>query len=299
MSKLSKNGSIPDKPVLPPRLYTQSVKIVAWNVVSYQSIMKKGFERYLKAEQPDVLILSETKVNEAPGNMLLRAQFPFQSWSISQKKGYAGCAILSKIKPLRKWLTLPNHPDPLSTKGRIVTLEYENTHLIGTYVPNSGMMADKGVRQQFDDALFDWIGELEKSKPVIWGGDLNTAPVAHDVHPRGGTWGVSAGTTIAERRSLKRVLNDATLMTDITDADLSDTRRKHYDAWRHLHGWDEEGEYTFYSMKIGGRGSGIGWRLDTFIVDENLIDRVAACDIRYEIYASDHLPIMLELNSDL
>ena len=119
----------------------------------------------------------------------------------------------------------------------------------------------------------------------------STAPVAHDVHPRGGTWGVSAGTTIAERRSLKRVLNDATVMTDIRDADLSDTRRKHFDAWRHLHGWDEEGEYTFYSMKIGGfrhiqntsidqaqpggRGAGIGWRLDTFIVDENLIDKVA------------------------
>ncbi|TIC00648.1 DNase I-like protein [Wallemia mellicola] len=126
------------------------------------------------------------------------------------------------------------------------------------------------------------------------------------MHPRGGTWGVSAGTTLAERRSLKRILNEQDVMKDISDADMDSKRRKHYDAWRHTHGWDEQGEYTFYSMRIGGRGASIGWRLDTFIIDERLIDKVAgefshkvACDIRYEIYASDHLPVMLELNEEL
>lgn len=79
----------------------------------------------------------------------------------------------------------------------------------------------------------------------------STTLIPYDMHPRGGTWGVSAGTTLPERRSLKRILNDDNVIKDIVDADLSDTRRKHYDAWRHLHGWKEEGEYTFYSMKIG------------------------------------------------
>ncbi|TIA99814.1 hypothetical protein E3P92_02377 [Wallemia ichthyophaga] len=275
MSKHSKNGSIPQKPCIPDRLYPQSVKIVAWNIVSYQSILKKGFDRYIKAEKPDILILCETKTHEAPGNLLLRAQFPYQSWSNSLKKGYAGCAILSKVKPIKKWLTLPMHPDPPSTKGRIVTLEFESSFLIGTYVPNSGMMEDKGLRQQWDDALFEWITQLEETKPVIWGGDLNTTPVPRDMHSGGGTWGLSAGTTLPERRSLKKILNDETVMKDIVDAKLSHDRRKHFDAWRQLHGWEEEGEFTFYSMKIGGRGAGVGWRLDTFIVDERLIDKVA------------------------
>lgn len=53
-----------------------------------------------------------------------------------------------------------------------MTLEFEKAFLIGTYVPNSGMMEDKGLRQQWDDSLFEWILQLEESKPVIWGGDL-------------------------------------------------------------------------------------------------------------------------------
>src|SRR6267154_2630361 len=50
----------------------------------------------------------------------------------------AGTAILSKHKPLSVDKTLPGHPDPSSVKGRIVTLEFENYYVIGTYVVNAG-----------------------------------------------------------------------------------------------------------------------------------------------------------------
>jgi hypothetical protein len=50
----------------------------------------------------------------------------------------AGTAILSKFKPLSVDKTLPGHPDPGSVKGRIVTLEFEDYYIIGTYVVNAG-----------------------------------------------------------------------------------------------------------------------------------------------------------------
>jgi AP endonuclease 1 len=50
----------------------------------------------------------------------------------------AGTAILSKIKPLRVDKTLPGHPDPNYVKGRIVTLEFEDYYVVGTYVVNAG-----------------------------------------------------------------------------------------------------------------------------------------------------------------
>ena len=50
----------------------------------------------------------------------------------------AGTAILSKFKPLSVDITLPGHPDPGSVKGRIVTLEFEDYYIIGTYVVNAG-----------------------------------------------------------------------------------------------------------------------------------------------------------------
>lgn len=51
----------------------------------------------------------------------------------------AGVAILSKLKPLNITKTLPGHPDSSIVKGRIITLEFENYYLIGTYVVNAGM----------------------------------------------------------------------------------------------------------------------------------------------------------------
>ena len=50
----------------------------------------------------------------------------------------AGTAILSKLKPLNIDKTLPGHPDPNYVKGRIVTLEFEDYYVIGTYVVNAG-----------------------------------------------------------------------------------------------------------------------------------------------------------------
>jgi exonuclease III len=50
----------------------------------------------------------------------------------------AGTAILSKHKAVSVDKTLPGHPDPNSVKDRIVTLEFDRYHVIGTYVINTG-----------------------------------------------------------------------------------------------------------------------------------------------------------------
>jgi hypothetical protein len=42
------------------------------------------------------------------------------------------------MEPLSVTKHLPGHPDEASTKGRIVTLEFPNTFLVGTYVVNAG-----------------------------------------------------------------------------------------------------------------------------------------------------------------
>jgi exonuclease III len=108
----------------------------------------------------------------------------------------AGTAILSKNKPLSVDKTLPGHPDPGSVKGRIITLEFEDYYVIGTYVVNAGQglkvcSFTKSVRRsayvflQTLDAKKLWnhhfeayIRDLDKKKPVIWAGDLNVAPTA-------------------------------------------------------------------------------------------------------------------------
>jgi AP endonuclease-1 len=42
------------------------------------------------------------------------------------------------VEPISVDYKLPGHPDPSSCKGRIITLEFENAYIIGTYVVNAG-----------------------------------------------------------------------------------------------------------------------------------------------------------------
>ena len=81
-------------------------------------------------------------------------------------------------------------------KGRIITLEFEDYYVIGTYVVNAGqnlkvcsftkpVYSPTHVFLQTLDAKKLWnhhfeayIRDLDKKKPVIWAGDLNVAPTA-------------------------------------------------------------------------------------------------------------------------
>lgn len=65
--------------------------------------------------------------------MVFFLRFPF---ACSQET--AGTAIFSKHKPLSVEKTLPGHPNATIWKGRIITLEYPNFYLVGTYVVNAG-----------------------------------------------------------------------------------------------------------------------------------------------------------------
>jgi len=94
-------------------------------------------------------------VNEQPIDLVLGSKYPYSYWNISETKSYgvcgyeiscsyilspsaAGIAILSKIEPLSVTRMLPNHPDSRLVKGRIITLEFKDYYVIGTYVVNAG-----------------------------------------------------------------------------------------------------------------------------------------------------------------
>ena len=107
----------------------------------------------------------------------------------------AGTAILSKTEPISVDYTLPGHPEADSVKGRIVTLEYQNMYVIGTYVVNAGtalkVPADfelpvnkmthsstqtLDAKKLWNEHFETYIRTLDAKKPVIWTGDLNVAP---------------------------------------------------------------------------------------------------------------------------
>ncbi|KAL1717455.1 Endonuclease/exonuclease/phosphatase [Schizophyllum commune] len=258
------------------------MRIAAWNVCGLATSQKKGFKFYVEAEDPDILVLSETKVNNETVDPTLKERFPYSYWSIAEKKSYSGTAILSKHKALSVTRTLPGHPDPNYTKGRIVTLEFENTYVVGTYVPNAGTgLKTLNEKNLWNEHFTTYIRDLDKKKPVIWTGDLNVAPTAIDLANPKTNWNKTPGYTEAETTAFKNILTPP--------PDAPEDSPKFIDVWRHLH--PDTHHYTYFSYRFRCREKNLGWRLDMFVlsvrllgrVSERSLERVKMCEIRDEI----------------
>ena len=53
-----------------------TTRLACWNVCGINSCIKKGFEFYVKAENPDVLIVTETKVDKEVDHDILKSRYP-------------------------------------------------------------------------------------------------------------------------------------------------------------------------------------------------------------------------------
>ncbi|KAJ1977499.1 hypothetical protein H4R34_003558 [Dimargaris verticillata] len=275
------NSKMPESYDYPPTPADQW-KIVTWNVNSLPASVKKGFKQYVAAEDPTILCVQETKVQDAMTFLMDRKRYPAQYWAIPSngKKGYAGTAIFSKIKPLSVKYGL--QPTKLDVEGRVITLEFDDFFLVACYIPNSG---DKLVRlpfrQQWDVAMNEYIHRLETTKPVIWTGDLNVAHQRCDL-ARPDTNQRSAGFTIEERNAFSAIL---------------DATPRRIDLYRHFYPDETTAKcYTFFSYRFKCREKRLGWRLDYFVVSEPLLPKIANVVVRSECWgASDHVPVVLWL----
>ena len=76
-------------------------------------------------------------------------------------------------------------------------------------------------------------------------------------------------------------------MTELLDAGFCD-------SWRMQH--QDEVKYSWWSYRMQARERNVGWRIDYFLVSDNLKDRIVATDILNDVFGSDHCPISLDLS---
>ena len=167
-----KNTTLPEDLSLAP-CADGCVRLLTYNIVSLRSSEKKGLLRYLRAENADVVVLTETKVNEVPDVPELAKLYPHRHWGIGEKRGYAGIALLSKMTPLSVRLGLPGFNDP-SSRARMVTAEFERTVLVGVYAVNAGeKLKTLDNKLAWYRALDAYLASLPRDKTTVVMGDLN------------------------------------------------------------------------------------------------------------------------------
>ena len=267
--------------------YREAMKIVSWNVNGVRSVHKRNFfVPFVEAMKPDIICLQETKAEAHQSEIDLLDYEEYWN-SSTRKKGYAGTAIFTKIKPeavvfgfpdkILKKYDLSDAYGDLNKEGRVIAAEYDEFFLVNVYTPNSkpdlGRLSMR--HKAWDPAFLAYCKSLEEEKPVIICGDLNVAHTPDDLANPKSNEG-EHGFTPEERAGI-----DALIEAGFVDTFRLFTQGK--------------GHYSWWSHFGHARERNVGWRIDYFFVSQDLAPLVTRAKIHPDVFGSDHCPVSIEL----
>lgn len=249
------------------------MRMISWNVNGLRAAVGKGFMDYFKLADADIFSLQETKLQA--GQIELETEGYYQYWNYAEKKGYSGTAVFTKIKPVN--VTYGLGIEEHDKEGRVITLEFENFYHVTAYVPNSqAENARLAYRVQWEDAMREYLCKLKESKPVVFCGDLNVAHEEIDLKNPKPNIG-NAGFTYEEREKFGELLKSGFV-----------------DSFRYFYP-ETTGAYSWWSYRFNARKNNAGWRIDYFVVSEDIADKMKKAEIHSDVLGSDHCPVELEI----
>ncbi len=251
--------------------------LVSWNVNGVRAIVKKEFLASVKAMNPDMICLQETKASkeETLATLELLPEYKVFANSSKARKGYSGTAILTKEEPIT--VSYDIGIEEFDQEGRVITAEFVNFFLVTVYTPNSGSeLIRLAYRQTWDNAFREYILWLSKRKSVIVCGDLNVAHQPIDLSRPKENYNKSAGYTQQEIDGFSALLG----------AGFTDTFR---------HFYPDTVKFSYWNQIFKGREKNVGWRIDHFLVTHNILPSITDAMIYNEYYGSDHCPVGVKL----
>jgi exodeoxyribonuclease III len=253
------------------------VKIATWNINSIRRRLDLVLE-WLRQNQPDVLCLQETKVQDS--------EFPADAFrdagyhpTFRGMKGYNGVATLTRLAP--EFVMHGLHEGTDNEDVRILQTVVAGIPIVNTYVP-------QGHRIDSEKYVFklEWFlrfrrycnERLDPAKPAIWTGDLNVAPEPIDVyHP--------------DRR-----VNDPDFHIDARNAFKETVAWGFHDLFRER--YPERVQYTYWDYFRNAFEHNWGWRIDHILATAPLVSACTAVDVdlgpRKAASASDHTVVWAE-----
>ena len=251
------------------------MKVLSYNVNGIRAALNKGFTDWLKAANPDVLCLQETKALKEQVDTAVFEELGYQHyWFSAQKKGYSGVAILTKKEP--KEIAYGSGIDHMDFEGRILRVDFDEVSVMSLYLP-SGTNTDRlDYKFKFMDEFHEYINELKQSHPnLIICGDYNICHEAIDIHDPIRNKNVS-GFLPEERAWLDGFIKSGFV-----------------DSFRYLN--PEPHNYSWWSYRANARNNNKGWRIDYALVSAPLKEHISRAFLLPEAKHSDHCPVGVEL----
>lgn len=265
------------------------IKLASWNVNGIRAVSAKEGWSWFENTTYDIIGFQETKasIEQLPEKLTKKDGFNSYFCSSVVKKGYSGTAVFSKLQPLNVELELPN-PE-YQGEGRIVHLEFEKFHFFNGYFPNGGaeVLDENGkptgefkrvpYKMGFFKSFLDYAQELRKTKPIVVCGDFNIAHRPIDL-----------------ARPKLNEHNTGFLPEERAFFDLL-MEKGYVDTFRKVHG-DKPDCYSWWSYKTRARARNVGWRIDYFLISQELLPNLIDANIESDVTGSDHCPVSLTLD---
>jgi len=263
------------------------MKLYSWNVNGIRAALNKGtFQKFLEAENPDILCLQETKAEQKQVDVDFENYFEY--WSSAKRKGYSGTAIFTKEQPLSiiygfspeinsKYRLAHDIYGDVSDEGRVISAEFDSFYVVNVYTPNAkeDLSRLKLRHESWDPAFLEHVKSLEKKKPVLMCGDFNVAHEEIDLARPKENIG-KHGFTDEEREGFTKLIS----------AGFTDTFRIFEKSG---------GFYSWWSHWGKSRERNVGWRIDYWLASSKITQKITDAKIHPEYLGSDHCPVSVEV----
>lgn len=253
------------------------MKIASWNVNSLNVRLPHVCD-WLRLQQPDVLALQETKLEDYRFPDAEFARIGYHS-VFAGEKTYNGVAILSRQPLSDVQIGIPGFADP---QRRVLAASLGDLRVIDVYVVNGKAVSDPkyDYKLRWLVALREWLrAELQRWPRLVLLGDFNIAPDDRDVHDPA-AWRDRILCSRPERAALAELLA----------LGLHDSFRLHHDG---------PGQFSWWDYRTAAFRRNLGLRIDLVLISEVLRGRCigAGIDIapRRLERPSDHAPVWVEL----
>ena len=263
------------------------MQIATWNVNSVRTRLDQVLA-WLEQEQPDLLCLQETKVDDP---LFPLEAFETAGWQVSihGQKAYNGVALVSRepLEDVRCGFVgeLPDDAEAqqLGEQKRVISALLDGVRVLNLYVPNgSSLKSDKyPYKLAWLTCLQRYLSaQAERGEPLCMVGDFNIAPEARDIHdPERLSGGIMA--SAAEREALSTVLNG-----------------RLQDVFRVFE--PDAGHWSWWDYRTGAWDRDRGWRIDHIYLCDELLGLARSCVIHKHMRGndqpSDHAPVSVDLD---
>ena len=256
------------------------MKIATWNVNSLKVRFSQVVD-WLKANNPDVLCLQETKQDN---DIFPHEDFKSLGWYSyhNGQRTYNGVAIISKEPLIDISFDIPGYDD---NQKRVITGTYQKNKnqkikIISAYIPNGQSLdSEKFVyKKLWLDALCKWLIDLRNHHDyIILTGDFNIAPNDIDCHDSSAWKGKNLVST-TEREYFNKIISYGFI-----------------DSFRHLN--PSATDFSWWDYRIPLKRN-LGMRIDHILITDSLLQSIKKSYIdkvpRELERPSDHAPVVTE-----